>query len=974
MAKNIFLFLSLLLWAGFTYGQMKVRGIIKDKNTGTTLIGAAVMIKGTTTGSVTDLDGKFEFIINHSPPFTLAVSFLGYVSQEFEVTSLSEKIKIGLSTDEVLMDEVEVVGQRISDKQKESPLTIESMDIVAIKETPSIDFYEGLGQLKGVDLTSASIGFKVINTRGFNSTSPVRSLQLIDGVDNQSPGLNFSLGNFLGAPELDVMKVNLVVGASSAYFGPNAFNGVISMTTKSPFQFPGLDVTVKLGERNYLESSIRFAEVIKNKEGIDKWGIKFNLFYMGANDWEATNLEPTDQSEFGKNNRGGYDAVNRYGDEIPKTDGVENILMQPGLGAYYQDGYEERHLVNYDAKNIKIGTALHYRLKEDVELIGSSNFGTGTTVYQGDNRYSLNDILFFQHRLELKKKDQYFIRVYATHENAGNSYDAFFTALRLQDAAKGNNPDNFYAWSQDYQDYWGINVRPKIWDLPGFPDPNNPLYTQDWFGSTKDSTEALAIAIMNLFSDSLIMWHDKARDFANTADPLNPNSVDRFEPGTARYDSAFQSIISKPLTEGGTKFIDRSALYHTHGEYKFSPEIMDIIVGANYRLYTPKTEGTIFSDTGDVKITNYEYGVYVGVEKKFMGETIKLNATTRLDKNENFRYRLNAKNDSPESYFAISPAASAVYTINPNNIFRLSFSSAIRNPTLADQYLNYNVGRAILIGNINGIDSLVTIPSVYDYLTTLDPSSLDYFNIKGVRPEKVKSYEIGYRGTFFNKIYLDASYYYSFYRDFIGYKIGAEFEYNEITKLPQYIQVYRAATNATDIVSTQGFSCGISYFFKKYYAVNGNYTWNELYLRGSSDPIIPAYNTPKHKFNIGVSGRGITTSIKHLNNFSFNINYKWIEGFVFEGSPQFTGYIPSYDMMDGQISKKIPKINGVFKVGVSNLFGIMPFFDDDNAELDFSEKLKLAFNNAQYQVYGGPRIGRLAYFSLAVTLDKNKSS
>ena len=156
------------------------------------------------------------------------------------------------------------------------------MDIVAIKETPSIDFYEGLGQLKGVDLTSASIGFKVINTRGFNSTSPVRSLQLIDGVDNQSPGLNFSLGNFLGAPELDVMKVNLVVGASSAYFGPNAFNGVISMTTKSPFQFPGLDVTVKLGERNYLESSIRFAEVIKNKEGIDKWGIKFNLFYMGA--------------------------------------------------------------------------------------------------------------------------------------------------------------------------------------------------------------------------------------------------------------------------------------------------------------------------------------------------------------------------------------------------------------------------------------------------------------------------------------------------------------------------------------------------------------------------------------------------------------------------------------------------------------------------------------------------------------------
>src|SRR5690606_15317953 len=118
--------------------------------------------------------------------------------------------------------------------QKESPLTVETMGIIAIKETPAANFYEGLGNLKGVDVTASSLSFKVINTRGFNSTSPVRSLQIIDGVDNQSPGLNFSLGNFLGASELDVQKVDLIVGASSAYYGPNAFNGVIAMQTKSP--------------------------------------------------------------------------------------------------------------------------------------------------------------------------------------------------------------------------------------------------------------------------------------------------------------------------------------------------------------------------------------------------------------------------------------------------------------------------------------------------------------------------------------------------------------------------------------------------------------------------------------------------------------------------------------------------------------------------------------------------------------------
>src|SRR5439155_2603751 len=144
---------------------------------------------------------------------------------------------------------VEISGSRISEKQKEAPLTVESIDRIGIKECAQTSFYEALGTLKGVDLTSASLGFTIINTRGFNSTSPVRSLQIIDGVDNQAPGLNFSLGNFLGASELDVLKLELVAGASSAYYGPNAFNGVINILARSPFLKPGLEVMSKIVER-----------------------------------------------------------------------------------------------------------------------------------------------------------------------------------------------------------------------------------------------------------------------------------------------------------------------------------------------------------------------------------------------------------------------------------------------------------------------------------------------------------------------------------------------------------------------------------------------------------------------------------------------------------------------------------------------------------------------------------------------------
>ena len=78
------------------------------------------------------------------------------------------------------------------------------------------------------------------------------------------------------------MKVEIISGASSAFYGPNAFNGVISMETKDPFLFPGFSSSVKLGERFLNEYAVRYAKVIKNKEGKDRFAFKFNIFYMNA--------------------------------------------------------------------------------------------------------------------------------------------------------------------------------------------------------------------------------------------------------------------------------------------------------------------------------------------------------------------------------------------------------------------------------------------------------------------------------------------------------------------------------------------------------------------------------------------------------------------------------------------------------------------------------------------------------------------
>ena len=209
--------------------QITVSGKLLDDYTSNPIDGAKIKVKGLNAGAFTDEKGGFTISLQGDLPIVLISSFLGYSDVETVVSSVTEPLVIRLKTDRTLNLEEVNVRSFATDKEKESALSIETMSLAEIQETPSTDFYEGLSHMKGVDLTSASLGFKVVNTRGFNSTSPVRTLQIIDGVDNASPGLNFALGNFLGASELDLMKVEVVSGASSAFYGPNAFNGVISM-------------------------------------------------------------------------------------------------------------------------------------------------------------------------------------------------------------------------------------------------------------------------------------------------------------------------------------------------------------------------------------------------------------------------------------------------------------------------------------------------------------------------------------------------------------------------------------------------------------------------------------------------------------------------------------------------------------------------------------------------------------------------
>src|SRR6056297_2019198 len=281
---------TLILSSGFLFAQVSasdlnqedqisISGVVVDASTGQPLAGANVIVRGTIVGVATDSQGEFTLNVNDSPPITIAVSIVGYRSTEIEITEENvSNLRIELNEETILGNDVVVSASRVEESILEAPVSIEKMDIIAVNQTPSPSYYNALANLKGVDMTTSSINFQIINARGFNSTGNTRMVQLTDGMDTQAPALNFPIGNLNGPSQLDVESVEFIPGASSALYGPNAFNGILLINSKSPFEYQGLSAFYKQGVNHLggragepaspqpmFEGSIRYAQAFNNK-------------------------------------------------------------------------------------------------------------------------------------------------------------------------------------------------------------------------------------------------------------------------------------------------------------------------------------------------------------------------------------------------------------------------------------------------------------------------------------------------------------------------------------------------------------------------------------------------------------------------------------------------------------------------------------------------------------------------------------
>ncbi len=209
--NRIYLTLITIFMLPNLFGQgTTVKGTVLEKGSGNVLIGVNIAVKDALEGTITNNEGSFVFETNVPVPFHMVVSMIGYQSQEFEISQNPTVLEINLEDQIYLGQEVVVSASRIQENIMKSPVSVEKLSGLDIQQTSTANFFDGLHQMKGVDMNVHSLTFRYPNTRGFTGEANLRMNQIIDGIENIPPGLSFSAGNIFGVSQLDIDNVELL--------------------------------------------------------------------------------------------------------------------------------------------------------------------------------------------------------------------------------------------------------------------------------------------------------------------------------------------------------------------------------------------------------------------------------------------------------------------------------------------------------------------------------------------------------------------------------------------------------------------------------------------------------------------------------------------------------------------------------------------------------------------------------------------
>lgn len=915
--RYVLTFVAVFLVSATTFAQQVVlSGNVKNSFTNENAAAVSIAVKGTNEGTFSDDKGNFSLQVK-SLPVTLVLTSIGFAEKEIVVNNTADVAFITLEPASELGQEVVVSATRLSQRILESPVSVERVGAGSIRTSPAASYYDVVTNLKGVDVVTSSLTFKTPTTRGFSGSGNVRFNQIVDGMDNQAPGLNFSVGSVIGVSQLDVESMELLPGASSALYGPGGMNGTLLINSKNPFKYQGLSFEIKTGMMHtdgkqrptspYHNWNLRWAKKVS-----EKFAFKITGELIQAKDWVAQDYRNFNRigtlglpKEGTRETDPNYDGINVYGDE---TTADINAILQgigqqaPFLAPYIatltqtptrvsRTGYNEADIIDPTTLNFKVGGSLNYKINSNTEAIIAGFWGTGNTVYTGSDRYSLKDMRVGQYKVELNSKN-WLLRAYTTQENAGQSFNATVTTRLTNEAWK---PSITYA---------ADGVTP------------NPQQT-DWYVQY-----AQAFLSNKLGGMSDMDAHNAARQLADMGRPA---------PGSPEFKALFDQVRKRPIPAGGL-FVDKTDLYQVEGQYNLSDwtsSVADILIGANYKTYVLNSGGTLFADTaGNISIR--EIGAYIQAGRSFLDERLRLTFSARYDKHENFEGRF-------------TPRVTALFKVADNSNIRLSYQTAYRFPSTQQQWINLNVGgNTRLLGGDPSFRKFFNFDSnpVY-FLSDLREGNIVAYDNVDYKPESVTSYEIGYKGLQLeDRLLIDVYGYFGQYQDFLTRTLLVQSKTGSPIELADTSNgtFYSVPVNIKDKVKTYGFGIGLEYKLPYNFSIGVNASSDQI--TDLPTGFVSFFNSPKYRFNGTLSNSGFGKN----KRFGFNITYRWQDAYFYQGDFA-SGDVPAFQVLDAQISMKLPKSKSIIKLGANNLL-----------------------NQYYYNAIGNAQVGGLYYMSFGYNL------
>ncbi|MBV9987040.1 MAG: TonB-dependent receptor [Chitinophagaceae bacterium] len=948
-----------------------VSGSVKNGKSNDPVSAVSVTIKGGTTGTFTDDKGNFRFTTVQKPPFTLLVSSVGYTNKEVAVTSNNQVLDISIEPSFTLGDEVVVAASRVPERILESPVSIERIGPAAIRNTPQVSYYDMITNLKGVDVVSASLTFRSVGTRGFNVSGNARLNQLVDGMDNQAPGLNFSVGSVVGLTELDVDNIELLPGASSALYGSGGMNGTVLINSKNPFKYQGLSFQVKQGVNHidsyqrptaaYYDWSLRWAKKVS-----EKFAFKINAQFIQAQDWLANQTEdylrppsPGAPSPNGgvivgtRTSDPNYDGVNVYGDETSQNlssiaSSVYSALVPLGVTATVRNNLwagffganPNGTLAQFNSFLTSNGLgALVAAGYSGILYGGSPNRNYFNNQYVSRTGYSEKDVI-----------DPTTLNVKLT----GGLYYKLSDKTEASFLANFGTGNSVYTGSDRYSlkdlrmAQFKLELKSKNWMLRAYTTHENAGNTFNATITTRLFNEAWqpSTTWYPTYMSALVSYREAGLgnlDANNAARAI----ADQGRPGGAiSQTDLFKKVAGTPISQGGGLFLDKSRLNVFEGQYNLTEDLnlarsgTELLIGASSRQYVLNSQGTIFADTAaPIKIN--ELGVYGQLSQKMFSDVVKLSVSGRYDKNTNFVGRF-------------TPRASAVVKLAQDHNLRISYQEAYRFPTTQNQWINLTIGGGTrLMGGLPqlrdfykfGTNPAYTPESVAAYGASAAagaPNSALLVEQKfgEFKAESSKSFEVGYKGLINKTVLIDVYAYWATYKDFLS-SVNALQTRVPVSSGGSFLDLldaskrigYSIAVNTPGDVKTSGWGASLEWLLPRNFSFTGNLYHDEIGTLPAG--FVSYFNTPKYRVNMSFNNSGFGKD----NRWGFSVMYRWANTFYYEGTFA-VGMIPWMRTVDAMVSYKFPATKSLVKLGATNLF-----------------------NKYYRTAFGSPQIGGLYYVS-----------